>query len=247
MIKMTQSNDLYAFCGTLFANYALACSPDGDAGSSMILMLRKENSPKFFILCLDGSGGGVSYTLRPWRAAGVVKIGPEGTATVPMAAAKALISGVPVPRHGSLMGWRNEEAISAVMAVYTEYEPSLPRPGWALMPRAEAPEAEWPPFTGEPFFGEWFWEYYQAGNLIYLGDLIATSPDTVFWAHTEEVLGSSSCVVAADVRSDDGSYVLRQGRYVYYRVLRAGIRVPPLSSLLADSSKIDLAPRFRLD
>jgi hypothetical protein len=33
---------------------------------------------------------------------------------------------------------------------------------------------------------------------------------------------------------------------VYYEVLKENQAVPPLSALLADASKIDLAPRFQL-
>jgi hypothetical protein len=50
--------------------------------------------------------------------------------------------------------------------------------------------------------------------------------------------------VAREVRSPEGP-VLPRGRYVYYQALRLGKRVPPLKALLADTGKIDLAPRFR--
>lgn len=98
--------------------------------------------------------------------------------------------------------------------------------------------------TDECLFGDWFWEHYRAGNLVCLGGLIAETPDTVFWVDTRAILGSGCCAVARDITSPDG-YTLRRGRYVYHQALRADKPMPSLGELLADTEKIDLAPRFQ--
>jgi hypothetical protein len=138
--------------------------------------------------------------------------------------------GVPMPRHGSLLGWARGTDITALVAFYATYSPMSPDPYWAVMPLADIPQSSWPPFAGEPFFGCWFWEYYQAGNISWLDDLIAGTPGTVFWINTKAVLGSDCCAVARDITSP-GGHTLRRGRYVYYEALQAGKPVPPLRKL----------------
>lgn len=93
-------------------------------------------------------------------------------------------------------------------------------------------------------FGHWFWEYYQAGTVVYLDDMIAETQDTVFWVDTTAILGTRCFAVSADVK-DPAGCTLPQGRYMTYLTLRAGGPVPSLSDLLADPSRTDIAPRFR--
>ena len=112
------------------------------------------------------------------------------------------------------------------------------------MPLTDIPETQWPPFTERRFFGDWFWQWYRAGSITSLSNLIASTPETVFWVDTKAILGSGSCAVAAEVSAPEG-YRLRRGCYVYYRALRAGRPVPSLRALLSDDSRIDLSPGFR--
>jgi hypothetical protein len=86
-------------------------------------------------------------------------------------------------------------------------------------------------------------EYYQAGTISSLDDLIGGTPGAVFWINTAAILGSDCCAVARDITSPDG-HTLRRGRYVYYEALRAGKPVPPLRKLLATADRADLASRF---
>jgi hypothetical protein len=210
----------------------------------MVLLLQDVDDARFFVLSQDSSKGRPSYSLHPWPAGDVAGIEPGGVTAVSDAVVNAITHGVPIPRDGSLFGWTYEEAVTAVIAVYTMSALASPQPIWATMPLAGTPEAEWPPFTDERFFGDWFWEHYRAGRVVLLDDLVAGTPGTVYWVDTRTILGSDSCAVARDIRNPKGR-TLRRGRYVYYKALRAGKLVPPLAALLADSSKIDLAPRFR--
>ena len=73
----------------------------------------------------------------------------------------ALTSGVPLPQDGSLFGWTHGGAVTALVAVYTQYTPTSPVPVWTIMPLAGVPEPQWPPFTDERLFGPWFWEHFR--------------------------------------------------------------------------------------
>ncbi len=245
---MIRDNSLYETCRELFAAYPLAgetSDPNG-LSCSMVLMRPTGDDAEFCVL-LQQSGneaGRPVYGVRPWRG-GETWVGIDATmgADVPYALAESIRSGVPLPRDGSLFGWRRGEIITALLVTYTEWSPETPEPSWAAMPLADLPEQEWPPFTGESLFGRWFWEGYRAGHIAALDDLIGATPETIFWADTEAIIGSNCCVVSRDVVSPDG-YTLRQGRYVYHRVLRTGTSIPPLETLLSDDRLNDLAPQF---
>ncbi len=244
---MIRTSSLYEACHGLFAGYPLAAcaaDPGGRTARSMVLLLREGDDAQFFVLADERGEGGPSYSLRSWPAGDIVTIEADSGAAVHDVVVDAVTRGVPIPQDGSLFGWTNGDAVTALVAVYANYTPASPEPSWATMPLTGIPEAQWPPFTDERLFGHWFWEHYRAGRVVILDDLIAGTPDIVYWVDTRAVLGSDTCAVARDVRDPEGS-MLRRGRYVHYQALRAGKPVPSLTALLADPGKIDLAPRFR--
>jgi hypothetical protein len=244
--EMTRTKSLYDACHELFTCYPLAVRAVNHSGTicSMVLMLRDGDDSEFFVLSRSCDEGEPSYSIFPWRAEGIVDIKPDDSASVPELFASAVMSGIPIPRHGSLWGWTCGDAVTALVVIYAKYSVALPQPSWSVMPLTGVQEAQWPPFTRERLFGRWFWEHYRAGSIIYLGGLIAGTPNTIFWADTKAILGSDCCVVTRDVRSPEGP-TLRRGRYVYYLALQAGKPVPPLEVLLTDSSRTDLASRFQ--
>jgi hypothetical protein len=156
----------------------------------------------------------------------------------------AVTCGVPLPRDGSVFGWKSGQDITALVTFNVRYAPEHPEPSWAVMPLADLPEMRWPPFTGRHVLGRWFWEYHQAGAIVWLDRLIMQNPRAVYWVDTKELLGWDCCLVARNIAVRDG-FTLRRGLYVYYEVLRAGKAIPAPDALLADVNKIDLAPRFR--
>ena len=244
---MIYTRSPYEACQELFAGYPLAAEAVDHGGRvvrSMVLMLRDGDDARFFVLSYDSAEDHPSYWLRSWPAGDIVDIGADSRAVVPDEVASAVTCGLPIPRHGSLFGWTYGDTVTALLPVYAQYTPASPDPSWAVMPLASIPAAQWPSFTRNRFLGHWFWEDLRAGRIIALADLIAGTPETVYWVHTKAVLGSDCCAVAHDVRSPEGP-TLRCGRYVYYQALQTGKPVPPLTALLADTGKIDLAPRFR--
>ncbi len=241
---MSSTDFLNEACEGLFRDYPLAVTPGihGGADRSMVLMFRDGYDSDFFVLSRGSREGQPFYSLRPWLTgqAANIEIHASDMSRVVM---KVVTRGVPMPRHGSLLGWASGSDITALVAFYASYSPMSPDPYWAMMPSADIPQSSWPPFTSEPFLGCWFWEYYRAGNMSSLDDLIAGTAGTVFWINTTAVLGSDCCAVARDIRSPDGR-TLPRGRYVYHEALRAGKPVPPLRILLAAAGKADLASRF---
>jgi hypothetical protein len=242
MIRVTS---LYQACTELFTRYPLAArAVDRDgAVRLMVLMLRDCDDVSFFWLSRQRrDSGSLSYSLVPWPGGYVVDI-EANDARVPDVATNAVLRGIPLPRHGSLFGWLGKDNIPVVVGCDTDSELAEQNPHWSVMARVGSPQSQWPPFTGEQFFGSWFWEYYRAGNLVSLDSLVFQTPGTVFWVHTQAIIGSDCFAVARDIEGPSG-HTLQRGRYVDIGVLQAAIAVPPLSTLLADRPKVDLAPRF---
>jgi hypothetical protein len=243
---MIRTCSLSEACHELFARYPLAVVTDDRNGTTrtMLLALPDSDGAKYFVLSHDRREGKPLYSLRPRRATDTVNIEPDGGTTVPDVAVSAVTHGVPIPRDGSLFGWRCGDAVTALLPVYTTSTPASPDPFWAVMPQTGVPEEQWPPFADRRLLGHWFWEDYRTGRIIFLDNLIEGTPDTVFWADTKAIIGSNCCAVARDIESPEG-YKLRRGIYVYYQALRAGEPVPSLEALLAEANRTDLAPRFQ--
>jgi hypothetical protein len=244
---MIRTTSLDEACQELFAGYPLAARTVNNSGTihSMVLMLVDSDDVRFFVLSYDCSAGTPVYSLYPWPTGDIVDIEADRSTPIPDVVMKAAVTrGVPLPRHGSIFGWTESEAITALVVIYTEYAPVRPLPRWTVMPLAGIPEPDWPPFTSKRLFGHWFWEYYRVGSIVSLDNLIAETPDTVFWVNTQKNLGSDCCAVARDVEGPEG-HTLRRGRYVYSEALRSGKPIPSLTELLANTGKTDLAARFQ--
>lgn len=237
------TSDLRETCNQFFTDYPLAVRVDegGEGGRSMVLTAHEGLT--FFVLWLDYEKGEPVYSIGLWPAGDIAEISADGSRLIPDSLIDALTNGVPIPRDGSMFGWTHNDAVTALVVVYAgESRGSVP--SWTVMPLADAPEWQWPPFTDERFFGNWFWKYYWAGEVISLGDLVAGTPDTVFWVDTKATLGSDCCVVESDIRSSTGD-TLQHGCYVYFRALRERKPLPSLEALLADAAKLDLSPRYK--
>jgi hypothetical protein len=209
----------------------------------MVLTVRDGDDAGFYVLLHDRGADEDFYLLKRWHGRSIGSVYARSGADVPLAFADVVTNGVPVPRDGSLFGWKSEDDVTALVTIHVKYTPAHPEPTWSLMLLADVPEALWPPFIEEPLFGVWFWDHYRAGSIIWLDNLIAANPDTVFWVDTEAILDSYCCIVARDIESPKG-YTLRRGCYVYCQVLEGGKQVPSLAELLAIQDKTDLASRF---
>jgi hypothetical protein len=245
---MIRSHPLHERCRELFANYPLAVQvqEDNDAVNSMVLVLQREDDVGFYLLLREESDGAAEgyYRIRPWHDETAVRIDAALPAEdVPDAPAEAIMTGTPIPRDGSLFGWRYGDAFTALLVTYTQRTPETPEPSWAVMPLVGTAESQWPPFAAEIWFGGWFWNDFRAGNLVLLDDSIAATTRTVFWADTQAAIGSNSAVVTRDLKTHEG-YTLPRGQYVYHRALRKGEAIPSLEALLTDDCLYDLGPQF---
>lgn len=237
---------LYERCEELFIDYPLAIRPLNQRKTvrSIVLILADAPDVRYFVLLQERTEDPSIYSLCPWHECDRVDIEENNDDSLTKLEVNAITRAVPVPRHGSLFGWRSGDTISALIAFHADYTPDCPEPSWKVMPLVGISQDCWPPFTHEPLLGHWFWSHYQAGRIVSLGGLIAGKPNTVFWTDRAEVLGRDCCVVSHDIPSREG-FTLSAGRYVSHESLHMGEQVPPVGILLADVSKIDLAPRFR--
>jgi hypothetical protein len=245
---MTQSHPLHERCRELFADYPLAVQvhEDNDAVNSMVLVLQRGDDAGFYLLLQEESDGAAEcyYEIRQWHDEAAVRIDTALRAEdVPDAPAEAIMAGTPIPRDGSLFGWRHGDSITALLVTYTQQTPETPEPSWAVMPLAGTAESQWPPFAAEIWFGGWFWDDFRAKNLVLLDASIAASTRTVFWADTHAAIGSNSAVVTRDLKTLEG-YTLPRGQYVYHRTLRKGEGIPSLEALLTGDRLYDLGPQF---
>lgn len=238
------ADDTYWACWQKFADHQQAirpCRRDGQLIREMVLMVRDEDEVGFSVLAEHGDGLARFYSLRPWPDGDAVIIGRDEA--IAREDAEVVARGMPLPRHGSLFGWSDGDAFTALIPTYTDPTPTSSLPSWSVMPLAGIPETQWPPFADERYFGAWFWDDLRAGHLVSLTTLVGETPDTIFWADTKSSLGSDTCAVASDIVSAEGP-TLRRGAYVYTEALRAGLPVPPLADLLADAGTVDIAELF---
>jgi hypothetical protein len=230
---MAPLTTLYEACEQLFADYPLAIEHHGSAPDSMVLATVDSGEPQFWFL---GRSRGACFQAGRWDGGDDAMITPDG-GPVSAAVTSALTSGFPLPRDGALLAWAPEGVATALVTFHSGDDPA---PTWSVMPRMEGHDA-WPPFTGERLPGPWLWEYYRSGEIRDLSEFVASSPGAVWWSRVtagEHDLGV--CTVSRDVRRD--GLLLRVGRYVYYRVLRDGLSVPPAATLLGDAA--DLSELF---
>lgn len=242
-------HDAFARCESLFADYPQAIETTEITGNpgdpwterSMVLMVPGDGKPDFYILSRTEAPAS-PFELLPWRAPELTTIEPGDGGTDP-GAARVLTDGIPIPGHGSLFGWVSGTAVTALIAAYTQYTPRTPTPTWTYLPWIEETSGQLPGLAARKLLGRWFWEYVRSGDIRDLSDVIASTPGTVFWVDTVELLGSGSCVVARDVHAANG-LTLPRGRYVYRGAAARRAAVPSIDTLLRDPSRTDLSPAF---
>src|SRR5208282_485283 len=114
---MIRVGSLYETCSEIFADYPLAVGNCDDGIRSMALMLREGDDARFFVLSHDYGEGTPFFLLRPWRAGGVAHIEADSGGIFPAAVVSAVTRGIPIPRHGSLFGWKAGDEVTAMVAV----------------------------------------------------------------------------------------------------------------------------------
>jgi hypothetical protein len=245
---------LYGACEKLFADYPLAVEPVTTDGTQarMGLMLRVGDEETFWTLhqVTDGEPHPL-FVVSPWRdpdqAVAVDSVGgAEEQGGLRLREAEHVVTdGVPLPRDGSMFGWKGDGGgtIGALILSYADPERDE-EAVFSILPLAGIPESRWPPFTGESLFGPWFWEHLRAGRTVDLAALIGETRRMAFWVKPR-IPGTGDGVVAVKADLDaEGGFTLPKGRYVYWKALRALAPVPSLSELLASPDRTDLGPRF---
>ncbi len=124
-----------------------------DLGARWFLRWRRAVRPDSSSSRLTTTQVNPPNSVSNWRAPGSVDIGPGADTVVPLMFANAITHGVPIPRHGSVFGWRHRKSVTALIVVYANYPPGSPEPYWATMPRAGISAARWPALRMNAFSG----------------------------------------------------------------------------------------------
>src|SRR5215475_12923281 len=101
---MTCAEALYKTCEALFDKYPLAVRADGgdETSRSMVLLLREDVA--FYVLWLDHDEDEINYSIGPWPAGDDAELSVHRSTGITDTLVRAIRSGVPIPRDGSLFG-----------------------------------------------------------------------------------------------------------------------------------------------
>lgn len=236
-MPLTATASPYEACTALFNDYPQAVRDDA-------LALFVPGDQPYACLVEDCRDAGY-FSIYPWAGSIPVVIEP-GAAGIPAEFSRALTSGVPVPRDGSVYGWADKREITTLVVFYIRGDML---PSFCVMPLAGLPRgrrarfAAW--FGAEPQFGYSFWTDLAAGRVIRMGPVIAATRDTVFWSARDVPGGDGAGIIAVrDPVPAGGRLVLPPGVYADVDALDAGVPLPSLEEALADPDKVDLWPRF---
>jgi hypothetical protein len=238
---------LYEEFSALFDTYPLAVEPVTADGTQDRMVLGSPGRA-FHILQRVLSGIPRPFiTLSPWKnardsviadsAGGVESLGGG----IPGDAARLVASAVPIPRDGSLFGWRDGGGITAIFPFYAD-EDWDNLPAWSGMPRADLPEPQWPPFTRQDFAGSGFWDHYRAGWVADLAPVVGRTSGSVFWAATNASLDSGCAVVTR--RISGHGWRMEPGTYAYWKVLQDPAGQARIERAIRQASRTDLGPQF---
>lgn len=240
----TRTMTPHELCEELLSRSPLATG-ETDNGEMRSVVLRNP-AGSYFLLSQNTTPGDRTCRLYIWtggdhRAAATITPGDDSR-TIPAGAMSVLRNAIPVPAHGTMLGWAGPgRRIVALIVVDVEYRPDNPQPSWTVLPHWRAPEAGWPPFIdGGNLLCPKLWEAVAAGQLVSVGEAVSDTEYTVWWVEPADGSGPGFCDVAADVRWD--GYTLPAGKYADYRELRRGMDWPDTMDERYNS--IDLAPRF---
>ena len=240
---------LFAACSRLFRRYPLAVRLSFAHGGyqSMVLMNRAAGPASFFVLTQARDG---LFSIRSWHRHDGVDQEIRPGEPVSRVVQQVITNGMPVPQHGTLLGWVTDRQVTAMLAVHGRqpetWDVAAPVPEIRVMPMAGTSELpHWPPFTTSPLEDGRLWEYLEWGGIVDIGPLVAQSSGRAFWVPSPDRRGARhGCVVVKD-NLPAKEYWLPAGVYLDHWTLREGIQVPPADDLLTLPGVVDLARRPR--
>ena len=230
----------FAACLRLFRFHPLAVVPPapGGVGRSMVL---RHRTGGFFVLSQRRED---AFALRPWHGGDGISEEIRPGESVPDVVGQVLAGGMPVPRHGALLGWVMTRQVTALLAAHG----APPAPGADTAPVPEirvlpldgtSARWHWPPFTVSPLDDFRLWEYVEWGEIVDIAPLLTRAAGRAFWVPAGPGRRTGHVVVRDNLRT--GAFWLPAGTYADHWAMREGIEPPPAGELLARPGAVDLA------
>ncbi|MGH3166111.1 MAG: hypothetical protein ACRDN0_09485 [Trebonia sp.] len=235
----------FAACLQLFRCHPLAVAVPSVAGAgggrrSMVLRDRTAGyfvlteHPETFVLRSFGAGiegAGIEEEIRPREPV---------TETV----RDVIAGGLPVPRHGSLLGWAIGKLVTALLKVDSAPpaagDDAAPVPTMRVLPlHGSTPRWHWPSFACDPLGDFRLWEYVEWGDIVNVMPLVREASGRAFWVPGGEGLRTGHIVVTGNLRAS--RFWVPAGVYADHWSLREGIEPPLAGTLLASPGVTDLA------
>ncbi len=249
----------FAACLRLFRSYPLAVnlSYPADAGKgspspcysggwhrSIVLRHRAFEGTGFYILAQDPAE---HFTLRPWDPADGECQEIRPGVPVPVISHRIITEGMPVPRHGALLGWVSDRQATALLSVYHGQPAAETRvPQVRVLAMVGSEPMRWPPFTASPLDDGRFWEYAERGEIVDLAPLVVRDTKGAFWVpsqHAGRASQGHGCVVVSRYLQSE-NYWVPAGTYMDHWMLREGVPSPPAGHLLTLPGTTALARRL---
>ena len=206
---------------------------------SIVLWHRGAGGTGCYVLTQDP---GEEFALWTWRGQLVQcqRISPG--LPVPATSHQVITEGMPVPRHGALLGWVSDRQASAVMTVFHGRPDEQGGPQLRVLALSGSEPLHWPPFSASPLDDGRLWEYVERGQIVDLAPVIGRSASGAYWVPSQNPVRAGrghGCVVVRRPMATD-EYWVPAGVYMDHWMLREQVPAPPASHLVTLPGTVDL-------
>jgi len=164
---------------------------------------------------------------------------------VPATSHQVIAEGMPVPRHGALLGWVSDRQATALMTVFHGRPEEQCGPQLRVLALSGSEPLHWPPFSASPLDDGRMWEYVDRGQIVDLAPVIGRSESGAYWVPSQNpvraVRGHGCVVVRRPIATDE--YWVPAGVYMDHWMLREQVPAPPASHLVTLPGTMDLGRR----
>jgi len=158
---------------------------------------------------------------------------------------QVITEGMPVPRHGALLGWVSDRQATAVMTVFHGRPEEQGGPQLRVLALSGSEPLHWPPFSVSPLDDGRLWEYVERGQIVDLAPVIRRSASGAYWVPSQNPVRAGrghGCVVVRRPMATD-EYWVPAGVYMDHWMLREQVPAPPASHLVTLPGTVDLGRR----
>lgn len=164
---------------------------------------------------------------------------------VPATSHQVITEGMPVPRHGALLGWVSDRQAAAVMTVFHGRPGEAGGPQLRVLALSDSQPLHWPPFSASPLDDGRLWEYVERGQIVDLAPVVGRSASGAYWVPSQNPVraerGHGCVVVRRPIATDE--YWVPAGVYMDHWMLREQVQPPPASHLVTLPGTVDLGRR----